>query len=166
MVGLLVLFIGIGVGIYYQNSAKNSIGPDSMWYPVQSAWEWTRLNVLTWSDSGRLQLRLEFMQEKLNELITLATSNKLTKEYAQKIENEYTALANAEKDALAQKTKDTTDAATQALLEKLNGVISQQQKSLDEILQKAPDLAGGPLESAFSVLQTAYQKAMDAVQGK
>jgi len=165
IVGLLVLFCGIGIGLYYQGAVKDGIGPDSILYPLKSAWEWTQLNVLTWSESGKLELRLTFMQNSLDELSHLATSNNLTKEYAQKIEDKYTELASTEKEALSQQAKKASDTATKAALDKMNTIVNEQQKSLQEILSNSPGLVESPLQNAFLLMQEAYQKAVGATQG-
>ncbi|MBI3685224.1 hypothetical protein HY250_02360 [Candidatus Azambacteria bacterium] len=160
--GLLILFLGVGIGVYYQQDA-GGVGPQSVWYALDRVGEWVELNLLTFNEAGRLELRLKFMQERLDELLDLARNNELSKEYAQKIDQEYTKLAQDVKQGLKKKAENEIDTQTKNLLQKVELTIAKQQQSLEEVLSKAPDIGGDSMKEAFSVMRDIYQQAIDLV---
>lgn len=160
-----MLFVGVGIGSYYQKGSQGGIGPDNYLYAVDKAVEWAELNVFTWSDSRRLELRLAMMQERIDELSKLAEEDKLTETYRQKLEREYQKLAEKAIDALAERAKKEADIRSQELLAHLKETIDNQRTSLYSVIQNTPQNAENVMKDAFKALEGAYRETVDIVKG-
>lgn len=164
--GLILFFIGTGIGVFYQQSAAvGGVGPGSFLYAIDAAGEWLQLNIITWNESGRLELRLRFMQERIDELTHLARAGTLTKKYAKEIGLRYTKMADEIKEDIKKNTKETTSAKTGELLRNMESTLTKQQAALGEILRKAPDSSAGDIvKDSFAAVKNMYQQIIEKLK--
>lgn len=166
--GLLVFLGGIGIGVFYQQSGESGgVGPQSALYALDTAEEWIRLNLITWNESGRLELRVQFMQERLDELTDLVRADKLSKKYAEEIGKRYAQIAEEAREDLKEKMKETASAKTKELLRGMEITFAKQQAALEEILRKAPsDAEGSMLNNSFAAVKDAYRQVIGFIKQK
>lgn len=160
-----VFFIGTA---YYvgEKGTAGGIGPDSTLYFFDTAAEWIDLNILTRDESKKIELKLKFMQERLDELSDLEHLQKMSQENVEKVKSGYTKLADDVIAGLKKKAVDAADAQTKALVQRASGVVAKQQETLAQILEKAPAPVKGPLQSILSITQDAYRRAMDIIKAQ
>lgn len=166
LLGILVFALFFGATAFYmmgKNDASGGIGPDSIFYFLDTASEWVQVNLLTFDKNKKIQLKLQFMQERLNELSDMEKLKTISKDSAEKIKDRYTALANDVTESLAQQAKDTVDAQTKKLAEQAKSVVAEQQKSLAQILEKAPDQVKNPITGVLDTANDAYKRAVDLI---
>lgn len=167
MLGLLIFVIALGGSSYYL--LKDTIaasGPDSPWYwRVKLATEW--IHIQTASNSAqKIQLKLQFMQERLTELANLEQAKKLTKENVEKIQKNYDALAQDLMLSLKQQVQNVIDVKEKALVQKAQNVIAAQQDSLRKILNEAPNSVREPVGSFVMTIGDAYDRATAIFKGE
>jgi len=158
-----VFFAGTAMYVGEEGTA-GGIGPDSVLYTLDTAYEWLEVNVLTRSEGKKIQLKLQFMQERLDELSDLERLKTMSKDNTEKIKDRYTALANDVTQSLTEQAKDAVDAHTKLLAEQAKGVVAKQQESLMQILEKAPESVKDPITSVLDVAEDAYKRATDLIQ--
>lgn len=166
LLGLLVFILAVtGSGYYLLQGKIPALGPDSQLYNIKLFSEWIQLK-LPASDQEKVALKLQFMQERLNELTDLERTKNLTKENVAKIQKSYNNLADDLMNSLKQKAQDKVDAEKKALADKAQSVIAKQQESLKQIIDKAPDSVKGPVGSLLNTVEDAYNRAVSIFQGK
>lgn len=165
LLGIIVfaLFFA-GTAMYVgEKGTAGGVGPDSVLYTLDTAYEWLQVNVLTRNESKKIQLKLQFMQERLDELSDLERLKTMSKDNTEKIKDRYTALANDVTQSLTQQAKDAVDAHTKLLAEQARGVVAKQQESLMQILEKAPDPVKGPITNVLNTANDAYKRAVELI---
>jgi len=164
----LAIFGAFFVGTAYyvgDDSTAGGVGPNNtVLYYIDGISEWVELNVLTRDETKKVELKLKFMQERLDELSDLERLQKMSQENVEKVKAGYTKLADDVIASLKQKAADTADAQAKALVQKASGVVAKQQESLMQILEKAPAPVKEPLQGVLSITQDAYQRAMDIIK--
>jgi len=149
LLGLLVFgafFVGTA---YYvgDDSTAGGVGPDNtVLYYIDQISEWVELNVLTRDETKKVELKLKFMQERLDELSDLERLQKMSQENVERVKASYTKLADDVIASLKQKATDAADAQAKALAQKASAVVAKQQESMMQILEKAPDPVKEPLK--------------------
>lgn len=167
ILGILVFTVFFGATALYvgEGTTTGGIGPDSIFYYLDLATEWAQVNLLTFDKNKKIQLKLQFMQERLDELSNLETLKTITKDNTEKIKEEYTKLANDVTQSLTEQAKSAVDAHTKLLAEQAKGVVEEQQKSLMQILDKAPDTVKDPIVGVLNTANDAYKRAVDLIKG-
>lgn len=169
LLGLLIFgafFVGTA---YYvgDDSTAGGVGPNNtVLYYIDGISEWVELNVLTRDETKKVELKLKFMQERLDELSDLERLQKMSQENVEKVKASYTKLADDVIASLKQKATDAADAQAKALAQKASSVVAKQQESMAQILEKAPDPVKEPLKGVLSITQDAYQRAMDIIKAQ
>ena len=169
LLGLFVFgafFVGTA---YYigDDIIPGNVGPDNtVLYYIDEIFEWVELNVLTRDETKKVELKLKFMQERLDELSDLERLQKMSQENVEKVKAGYTKLADDVIASLKQKASDAADAQAKALAQRASAVVAKQQESLTLILEKAPDSVKGPLQDVLSITQNAYQRAVDIIKAQ
>lgn len=161
-----MLFAGIGIGVFYQQSGESGgVGPESILYILDMVGEWMQLNLITFNESGRLELRLRFMQERLDELTYLARVDKLSKKSAEEIGRRYAKIAEEIKNDLKEKMKEGASVKTREFLRNTELTFNKQQTALEEILRKAPsDSSESVLKNSFAAVKSIYQQAINFIE--
>ena len=94
LLGLLVFVLAVaGSGYILLQDKIAASGPESRLYDIKLISEWIQLK-LPASDQEKVALKLQFMQERLNELTDLERTKNLTKENVAKIQERYNSLAD------------------------------------------------------------------------
>lgn len=165
LLGLLIFAVALGgSGYYLLQNEINASGPDNpLYYKVKLFSEWVQLQ-LPASEQEKAVLKLQFMQERLNELTSLENAKKLTKDNIEKIQEGYNSLADDLMNSLKQKAQDQVDAEKKALADKAQGIIMKQQDSLKQIIDKAPDPVKEPINSLLTTVGDAYNRAVLIIQ--
>lgn len=166
ILGIIVFAIFFGATAYYagEDGSAGGIGPDSVLYTLDTAWEWIEVNVLTRNEAKKIELKLQFMQERLDELSDLEKLKMMSKDNAETIKKRYEALANDVTESITQQAKDAVDAHAKLLAEQAKGVVARQQESLMQILEKAPDPVKDPLTGVLNTANDAYKRAVELIQ--
>lgn len=166
LLGLLVFVLAVaGAGYYLLQDEIAASGPDSQLYNIKLFSEWIQMK-LPASDQEKVALKLQFMQERLNELADLERTKNLTRENVAKIQESYNSLADDLMNSLKQKAQDKVDAEKKALADKAQSIIAKQQDSLKQIIDKAPDSVKEPMGSLLNIVGDAYNRAKSILQEK
>lgn len=165
LLGIVVFAVFFGATAFYvgEGGTAGGIGPDSVLYTLDTIAEWVQVNVLTRSESKKVQLKLQFMQERLDELSDLERLKTMSKDNTEKIKERYTELANDVTESITNQAKEAVDAHTKLLAEQAKGVVAEQQKALIQILEKAPDPVKDPLTNVLNTANDAYKRAVELI---
>lgn len=160
---MLVFILAVGGSGYYLIKDKIADAePDSAWYSVKLFSEWVQLQIPA-SDEQKIELKLQFMQERIAELASLENAKKLTKENVERIQKSYNALAEDLMNSLKRQAQDAVDdqkeALKKALIEKAKHITAQQQESLKKILDTAPEGVKSSLNDIGKTMGDAYARA-------
>lgn len=165
LLGIVVFAVFFGATAFYvgEGGTAGGIGPDSVLYTLDTIAEWVQVNVLTRSESKKVQLKLQFMQERLDELSDLERLKTMSKDNTEKIKERYTELANDVTKSITNQAQEAVDAHTKLLAEQAKGVVAEQQKALMQILEKAPDPVKDPLTNVLNTANDAYKRAVELI---
>lgn len=166
LLGLVLFSAGAGMGVFYQQSGDvGGVGPHSPLYALDAAGEWIQLNLITWNESGRLELRVRFMQERIDELTNLARTDTLTKKYVQEIGSRYAKMADEAKEDIKKKAKETASVKTNELLRNMEHTFAKQEAALEEILRRTPsDSSGDMLKDSLVMVKSIYQQVIEKMK--
>jgi ElaB/YqjD/DUF883 family membrane-anchored ribosome-binding protein len=130
IIGLLVFVVFLVGSAYYagDDSAVGGVGPDSILYYLDIAVEWVDLNLLTWNEQKKMELRIELMHERLNEIKTLADIEKINQKARQKAENSFNDLKENVTNYILQKTEEKIDEQTNKLKKQMEDVLEKQKQ--------------------------------------
>lgn len=118
------------------DKVEAGITPGDILYFLDKSWEWSQLNLFTFTDKGKLKLRIKFVDERLAELEELQRKKELTEERAKKFMEDYNSLVsdvnkNIEK---VQSGKDDLE----DLVVKMKDISDRQKTVMNDISLEAP----------------------------
>lgn len=130
--GLLMLAIGVGIGAYTisNQGGAGGIGPDSIFYTLDTGWEWVELHVLTWDSASRAEVRLRQAKERVEELSDPGLLRSFTQEHIERLKKSVAADVKEIVAELEQKAKDETS-------DRISGLFDDAKQFLGSFVENA-----------------------------
>ncbi|MBI3671790.1 hypothetical protein HY249_03280 [Candidatus Azambacteria bacterium] len=153
---LIVALVVFLVSKFGADRILNGSLPGDFLYSLKKSWEWANLNLLTFTDEGKVKLELKFMQERVSELEQLQKDGKLTVEKAKQLTDEYNNLAQSVNKGITdiQGAQNSVDSLVRQAQE-----ISQKHKgAVDEIIKSAPGTTADLLKKASDLGESLFKK--------
>ncbi len=148
----IVVFLILILTLYfYFNLSKPGILPDSFLYRIDKLFEWVNYNFLTYTDEGKIRLRIRFLEERSAEFESLKSKGKLTEKIKQQLEDDY--LNNLI--SLYELTKEVKDPdRVLQIKSEITEITNNHKKTVQYFLEKG-------LEKRDKFLNESYKKISD-----
>ncbi len=90
---ILIFFVWVFYDKNKQEASSAGLAPGDVFYFLDTSWEWIMLNMLTFTDEGKLKLKMKFVDERMEELRKLQEKKELTEKKAKKLIEDYNKLS-------------------------------------------------------------------------
>ncbi|MEK7520145.1 MAG: DUF5667 domain-containing protein [Patescibacteria group bacterium] len=156
-----------GFGYYQEKKNPAGVGPGSVFYPIDRAIEWLEANVLTLNESQKIELRLSFMQERLDELQALEAIHQLTQDHVASVATQYDTLAGQVQKGLKKVPADVDPEKAQELFTKVQTLSAQQKETLKDILERTTGTSTqGMLDAVVQTATSAFERAQELIKNR
>ncbi len=131
---LLYILIIFAIFWFFSKDASGEVKagftPGDIFYSFDRGWEWVQLNILTFTEEGKIKLKIKFLNERLAELNELNEKRKLTQKRVEDFIDTYNALAedinnNIKKAKETKKNIDNVLTELQAVSDKQKSIIQK-----------------------------------------
>jgi len=146
------------------NTDENSAGyvPGDVLYSLDKSWEWLQLNLLTFSDDGKIKLELKFLDERLAELQKLQDKKDLTQQKAQELMDDYNNLADRV-DSDIKKAEEAKQNISD-FSAKIKELTDKQQSVIENISNEAPGKTSDIINKISDWGQEGYNKLKNILE--
>ncbi len=158
LVFLFIVIILIVFGLAKLRGENISAGslPGDFLYSFDKSWEWINLNLLTFTDDGKVKLELKFMEERISELKRLQEKGELTVDRAKQLMDDYNNLIAKTQSGIkniSDANKNIDDIIIQA-----QSISNKHRDVVDLIIQSAPETTAEFLSKTLNFGEDLYKK--------
>ncbi len=158
---LLIFIIGLiifGFPKLQKDNSNVSAGfvPGDVFYFLDTSWEWVQLNLLTFTDEGKIKLEIKYLNERIAEIKKIQRKGELTVKKAEKIMDDYNNLMK-EINQNMKKIKNTKE-NTEELVQKIQNLSERNRSVIEQVAKEAPEKTAEYLNKAMNFGDELYQK--------